>query len=67
MCMVIARQPFVENGYLSLRFPNMVKVNIFTSIERELHVSTPYEFLQELTSDLATYVSALKQSEIRIV
>ena len=26
--MVIARQPFVENGYLSLRFPNMVKVNI---------------------------------------
>ena len=25
---VIARQPFVENGYLSLRFPNMVKVNI---------------------------------------
>ena len=26
--MVIARQPFVANGYLSLRFPNMVKVNI---------------------------------------
>ena len=26
--MVIARQPFVENGYLSLRFPNKVKVNI---------------------------------------
>ena len=26
--MVIARQPFVENRYLSLRFPNMVKVNI---------------------------------------
>ena len=32
----------VENGYLSLRFPNMVNW-IFTSIERELHV--PYEFL----------------------
>jgi len=26
--MVIARQPFVENGYLSLRFPNKVKVKI---------------------------------------
>ena len=35
---------FVENGYPSLRFPNMVKVNIH-DIERELHVSTPYEFL----------------------
>ena len=28
ICMVIARQPFVENAYLSLRFPNMVKLNI---------------------------------------
>ena len=26
--MVIARQPFCWNGYPSLRFPNMVKVNI---------------------------------------
>ena len=26
--MVIARKPFVENGYLTLRFPNKVKVNI---------------------------------------
>ena len=25
---MIVRQPFVENGYLTLRFPNMVKVNI---------------------------------------
>ena len=25
---MIARQPFVANGYPSLRFPNMVKVNI---------------------------------------
>ena len=42
--MVIARQPFVENGYLSLRFPNMVKVSIHEHWTRVTRFN-PYEFL----------------------
>ena len=39
---------FVENGYPSLRFPNMVKMNNhkhWTRVSRFTHVSTPYGFL----------------------